>query len=165
MSHPVNRVAENPLTHALRVLGMTRTSFGVKYNLSRQYLLRVSQGRSNMTDYIKRSLLEEADIRGLDFFPDLDASWDRWLHEHRSQQTLPAPVKDKSLSPFARLVKATGGASRMAAILAAPDTLVSRYLNGNTRGMPTAIREALDDMGYPYREELERSMDEWSKRH
>ena len=161
MSHPVKRVAENPLDHALRVLGMSRAAFGLKHNLGKSFLLRVSQGRANMSEFVKRALLEEADIRGLEDFPDLDAEWERWVHLHRAAQTLPNPVKDPSISPFARLVAAVGGAYRMAALLAAPDTLVIRYLRGETREMPGPIRDALEDMQYPHRKQLEEAMDKW----
>lgn len=162
MSHPVKRVSENPLSHALRVLGMTRADFGAKYSIGKSYLLRMSQGRtSSMSEFVQRALLEEADIRGLEVFIDLDTSWDRWIHQHRAAQSLPAPDPDTSLSPFERMVKAVGGTTRMAAILAVPDVLVTRYLRGTTTSMPGPIREALEEMRYPHRVALERGMDQW----
>lgn len=161
MSHPVVRVPGNPLTSSLEALGLTRTDFERKYGLSKNYLLRISQGRaSSLSDFVKGALLEEADIRGIDL-PELDSAWDAWIKAHRKKQTLPLPTGEYKLSPWARLVLAVGGTSRMAAILAVPDVLVSRYLRLNCTEMPQPIREALEDMNYKYRNSLEKEMNKW----
>lgn len=175
MAHPVVPVATpNPLGFVLDRLGMTRAAFGVKYELSKPYLLKVSQGRaSSLSEYVSMALLEEAEIRGIDLDEDLraqygydalDLCWQKWIVDHRSAQTLPAPSRSPDLNPFARLVASVGGVARMAAILAVPDFVVSRYVKGLSKTMPEPIETAMMEMGYPHVQSLKEAMIAWSCR-
>lgn len=166
MTHPVVRTkVQNPLDGALRELGITRTAFGSAHGFSKPYLLRVSQGRqSSLSESVVWALNAEYARQGK-VAPSYHELWDEWLVEHRKAQTLPKPVYDAHQNPFQRLVTAVGGISRMSAILAAPDVLVTRYANGKTRDMPTAIEEALEGIGYEHTEHLKEAMQKWSSQH
>lgn len=167
MSHPVVRTAVlNPLDGALREVGITRTAFGSAHGFSKPYLLRVSQGRqSSLSESVIWALRAEYARKGIDFPDDWAERWDEWIVAHRRAQTLPKPEYNAHENPFKRLVTAAGGYSRMSAILAAPDVLVTRYANGKTRDMPTAIEEALTDMRYEHLTQLKEAMVKWSSQH
>jgi len=162
VSSPVKKVSGNPLTLGLGLLKMTRADFGAKYNLSKPYLLRVSQGRvSGLSDYVKRALLEEAEIRGLEEWFDLDGTWDAWVHRQRAANKVPTPTRNPAINPFARVVDAAGGVSALSKLLVVSDALVLRYRNLERRNMPEPIREALEEMGCSWVGALEKGMLRW----
>lgn len=177
MSVKINRISpENPLDWALGKIGMTRAAFGAEIGFGKSYLIRVSQGRhSHLGSNVERKLYQLAEAKGIDldeellglFGPaiNLDEAYSHWVIAHRKAQTLPAPVKDKSLNPFQRLVTAAGGVARMSALLAAPDPLVERYAKGKTYQMPLPILTALYDMDYPHTAELMDAMQKWGEKH
>lgn len=151
----VHRAAAHPLDRHLSVLGLGRRDFETASGLSKQYLLRVAQGRaSGLSDTIVVSLTELYVDRGLErpSDEDLRGEWETWVREHRKgQDALPSPKKGGG-SPFACLVDAIGGVARTAAVLAVPDILVDRYRKAET--IPQPIVDALLDVGYPYLDQL-----------
>lgn len=173
MSHPVIRKQKNPLDFAISKLGMTRATFGARHDLGKSYLLRLSQGRhSQIGQFTLNALYSEAESRGVNLDKEvkreygaktLAKAWDDWVSSHRKLQTLPEPVSDRNINPFARLVRAAGGVSRMAALLAVPDPLVERYYKGTTYRMPVPIRDALEELKYPYTAALDAAMRAWGK--
>ena len=172
----IHRTERNPMDWALDLLSLTRKEFGELTSLSKPYLLRVSQGRqSQMGDRVQAGLYRIANERGVDLdgeilgrygsATNLDEAWDLWIIRHRNAQTLPEPVKDRSINPFRRIVVAAGGVARMSALLAVHDHLVERYANGKTYAMPMPVMMALTDIGYEHINELDRAMRKWGEEH
>lgn len=169
MAVEVVRVSQNPFDFLVKALGMTRAEFGRKYGFGKPYLLKLSQGRhAGVGVRASDALLVEAAERGIVLSEalqerygtiNLDEAWGQWISEHRAAQTIPDPAR-KGANPFARLVNAAGGVARMSALLAAPDPLVERYAKGRTPTMPRPIREALEEMKYPYLQHLDEAMRE-----
>lgn len=175
MSVKINRIQKNPLDWAIDKLGMTRADFQVECGYSKPYLLRLSQGRhSQMGGRVVNDLYRIARNKGIDLDSEIVGvygpaisvpdAYDIWVAEHRKAQVMPAPVADKTVNPFMRLVKAVGSVSRMAALLAAPDQLVDRYAKGVSYEMPMPVMMALVDMGYPHIDELETAMRNWGRK-
>lgn len=175
MSVKVVRISKNPLDWAINKLGMTRADFQVEGGYSKPYLLRLSQGRhSHMGARVVNDLYSMARAKGIDLDSEIVGeygsatsvpdAYDVWVAEHRKAQTMPAPVNDKTLNPFMRLVKAVGSVSRMSALLAAPDQLVERYAKGVSYEMPMPVMMALTDMGYAHIDELDAAMRDWGRR-
>lgn len=175
MSVKINRIQKNPLDWAIDKLGMTRADFQVECGYSKPYLLRLSQGRhSHMGARVVNDLYSMARAKGIDLDSEIVGvygpaisvpdAYEIWISEHRKAQTIPAPVNDKSVNPFMRLVKAVGSVSRMSALLAAPDQLVERYAKGVSYVMPMPVMMALTDIGYPYIDELDAAMRNWERR-
>lgn len=176
MAVKINRVSQNPLDWALDKIGMTRAQFQADLGLSKPYLLRISQGRqSHMGDRVVNGLYALAKAKGVDLDAEIVGvygpaisvpdAYDHWVIEHRKAQTIPAPVDDRTVNPFMRLVKAVGSVSRMSALLAAPDQLVDRYAKGVSYVMPLPVMIALTDIGYPHIEDLADAMVRWEKDH
>lgn len=175
MSVKVNRIQRNPLDWAIDKLGMTRADFQAEGGYSKPYLLRLSQGRhSHMGERVVNDLYRLARDRGIDLDSEIvgeygpaisvpDAYY-HWQVLHRRAQTMPDPVRDATINPFMRLVRAVGSVSRMSALLAAPDQLVERYAKGVVYTMPMPIMAALVDMDYPHINELDRAMREWGEK-
>lgn len=175
MKHPILKSdLENPFSFALRKLGMTRVEFGRIADLGKPYLLRLSQGRhANIGAVAMHHLYDQAKKRGVDLDGEIEETygvetieeaWDAWVYDHRRKQSIPSPARGGD-NPFARLVKAAGGVSRMAALLAVSDPLVERYAKGVTATMPGPIRDALLDVGYPHVDDLDREVQKWHSRH
>lgn len=175
MAVEVKRTQRNPLDWALDRIGMTRAEFQAECDYSKPYLLRLSQGRqSQMGARVVADLCRLAEQRGIDLDGEIlgvygaattvPEAYDVWVHQHRKAQIMPEPVKDSTINPFMRLVKAVGSISRMSALLAAPDQLVERYAKGVHYGMPMPVMMALTDMNYPHINELDRAMREWERK-
>lgn len=176
MAVQIIRFQKNPLDWAIGMLGMTRTEFQVECGFSKPYLLRLSQGRqSQMSERVISALYRLASEKGIDLDSEIIGqygpatsvaeAYDWWIAEHRRRQRMPAPASAPNENPFVRLILSVGSMSRMSALLAAPDTLVERYAKGVSYEMPEPVREALEGMGYPHIESLEKSMRRWGKNH
>lgn len=175
MAVEIRRETKSPLDWALGLLGMSRRRFEQVSGLSKGYLLRVSQGRgAQMGQTVTGIIEEEAKARGVDLSKELfysvygqvhslEEAYERWQVQHRKSQEMPPPARDPELNPFMRLVKAAGGYSRMSALLAVSDLLVTRYAKGETYRMPMPIMFALSDMGYEHIHELDNAMQKWGE--
>lgn len=167
---------ENPMYWALKQLGLTLSEFSKEVGFGKSYLIRVGQGRhASLGTNLQAKLYSIAKDKGIDLDEavlgvyggslDLDEAYQWWVVAHRRAQTVPEPAKVRGLNPFARLVEAAGGVSRMSALLAAPDALVRRYAQGVTYAMPMPVMMALADIDYPHTEALAAAMVRWGEDH
>ena len=66
-------------------------------------------------------------------------------------------------SPAAQFVKdTTGSLQGFCKLLKLPSITMSRYIKGDTLSMPSELREALGDAGFPFIEELAEAHMMWS---
>lgn len=153
--------------------GMSRTEFAVKHGFGKNIFGRLAQGRmQSVTPRISGALWSEWAERGLDqddFDAEygtlhVDTAYQAWVKQTReaNKDRLPEELdRDKTITPFARMVKAIGSVSKTAQVLSVADVVVQRYADGRQKAMPTSIREALTDMKYPFTDSLESAQKRW----
>jgi hypothetical protein len=167
---------KNPVDYMVDHTGLTRAEFTAKYDLGKNLLLRLSQGRlQSVTSRISSLLWGEWRVRGLDqddFMEvyntlDLDVAYQRWIHNQRivNKIRLPHTLPKDGGSPFARFVKAIGSVSKTAQVLCVVDVSVQRYADGRIEKMPPSIKQALTDMQYRHVASLEEAQKKWQEQH
>lgn len=163
----------NPVDFMVRRTGLTRPEFSVKHGFGKNLILRLSQGRlASVTPRVEAALWKEWQDRGIsqDEFDeryrtlDLNSAYLAWVHNKRLVNKTKIPTtltQDTSVSPFARIVRAIGSASKTAKLLVVPDVAVQRYADGRHKAMPESIRQALHTMKYPHLAELNAAQERW----
>lgn len=100
-----------------------------------------------------------------------EAFWKWRSHERREN----APVvlakasstfySNSDVSPVSQLVSdTTGSLQGFCKLLKVPSITVSRYAKGETAMMPSELREALQEAGYPFSTNLEVAQKKWRER-
>lgn len=96
--------------------------------------------------------------------------WRRLDRERFKDQFMIRPMppfspKPRNSSPMMEYIEVTAGSiTGFSKKMKVPSVTVRRYARGVTKKMPEAVREAFDEIGYPFTDEMERLMGVWNQR-
>lgn len=167
---------ENPYKLLRKLTGESQKAFGAKYGFSRTAIHYIENGQyPDLSENMVNSMQQELADRGIDMAQsledafgqrDLQACYHTWQSNermviaHRFKVT--PTVEEGKHSPFHHFeVQIAANPTSFCQLLKIPNATAMRYAKGYTKTMPLVIEQALQEVQFPYIDDLKALMDDW----
>ena len=170
---------KNPYVRLRELCGLSQKKFADKHDFGKMTLVYLESGMyTRVSDRQSIALGKECAEKGIDakhvlveeFGADsLNEAYLAWRSADRKlrapsvlAKAAPPFVGDDKSSPVAVFVRDTAGSLQgFCKLLKVPSITMTRYIRGETLGLPDALREALYDVKYPHIDALEKAQADW----
>jgi DNA-binding XRE family transcriptional regulator len=173
---------KNPYVRLRELCGTSQKAFAAKYGFGKMTMVYLESGMyTRVSDRQNVALGKECNEKGVDARQVLaeeysastlnEAFW-KWRSQERREKAPVVLAKASHLfdyamaiSPVIQLVSdTTGSLQGFCKLLKVPSITVSRYAKGETATMPSELREALQEAGYPFITDLEVAQEKWREK-
>jgi DNA-binding XRE family transcriptional regulator len=170
---------KNPYVRLRELCGTSQKAFAAKHGFGKMTMVYLESGMyTRVSDRQNIALGKECDEKGVNAREVLaeeysshtlnEAFW-KWRSHERRENAPVVLAKASStfystgdVSPVSQLVsETTGSLQGFCKVLKVPSITVARYAKGETATMPSELREALLEAGYPFITELETAQENW----
>lgn len=159
---------------------MSQKGFAAKHGFGKMTMVYLESGMyTRVSDRQNKALAVECVEKGVDGkavlveeygVASLNDAYLAWRVAERREhapvvlaKVSPPFVGSVGVSPVAQFVKdTTGSLQGFCKLLKVPSITMSRYIKGDTLSMPSELREALVDAGFPFTESLAEAQMMWS---
>ena len=173
---------QNPYVRLRELCGMSQKAFAAKHGFGKMTMVYLESGMyTSVSDRQNVALGKECFEKGVNAkevlasefeAPSLAEAYQRWRVAERREKApsvlekvSPPFVGDSDSSPVACFVRdTTGSLQGFCKVLKIPSITMSRYMRGETLTMPSELRVALQDVGWPFVSELETAQAKWRVR-